>query len=182
MALPKNKRKLLAPMPDKVQALVQRLLQPNTYRQGRLLSVLATLLRDLYRVQVAIEDWDQQRLPEHLRLFCKVVDDEGKVLASGRDLQALKDRLKGQTSAIPADFSEYQQTNIQALPISLPDHVVVQTSAGPTMGFRDSAMSHPAIGPRSTTKHRCRSRWTSLCLLRLKSGMPLLVLALLNWR
>jgi ATP-dependent helicase HrpA len=134
-ALPKNKRKLLAPMPDKVQALVQRLLQPNTYRQGRLLSVLATLLRDLYRVQVATEDWDQQRLPEHLRLFCKVVDDEGKVLASGRDLQALKDRLKGQTSAIPADFSEYQQTNIQALPLSLPDHVVVQTSAGPTMGF-----------------------------------------------
>jgi hypothetical protein len=134
-ALPKNKRKLLAPMPEKVQALTQRLLRSDTYRQGRLLSVLASLLRDLYRVQVAAEDWDQERLPEHLRLFCKVIDDRGKVLASGRNLQTLKEQLKGQASDARADFSEYQKTNIRALPDSLPDHVVLQTSAGPTMGF-----------------------------------------------
>lgn len=134
-ALPKNKRKLLAPMPEKVQALTQRLLRSDTYRQGRLLSVLASLLRDLYRVQVAAEDWDQERLPEHLRLFCKVVDDRGKVLASGRNLQTLKEQLKGQASDARADFSEYQKTNIRTLPDSLPDHVVLQTSAGPTMGF-----------------------------------------------
>lgn len=152
-ALPKNKRKLLAPMPEKVKTLSQRLLHPNVYRHGRMLSVLAILLRDLYRVQIATQDWDQERLPEHLRLFCKVIDDGGKVLASGRDLQTLKDRLKGQTSDARADFSEYQKTNIQSLPYSLPDHVVLQTSAGPTMGYPGLryALSSDAVHANSKT-------------------------------
>lgn len=151
-ALPKNKRKLLAPMPEKVQVLTQRLVRNDTYRQGRLLSVLATLLRDLYRVQVAAEDWDQERLPEHLRLFCTVLDDEGRVLASGRDLQSLKERLKGQVSDARADFSEYQKTNIQSLPDSLPDHVVLQTSAGPTMGFPGLRYALSSDGPHTNNK------------------------------
>ena len=83
--LPKAKRKTLAPLPEKPETLTARLLRPETYRQGRLLSVLATLLSDLYRLQVGAEDWDVERIPEHLRLCCKVVDEKGSVLALGRD-------------------------------------------------------------------------------------------------
>ena len=134
-ALPKNKRKVLAPMPEKVAALSQRLLREDVYRQGRMLSVLATLLKDLYRVQVGAEDWDQQRMPEHLQMYCSVVDDDGKVVAAGRNLQELKDRLKDRMSSAAADFSEYQKVDIQALPDSMPEHVVLRSSAGPVMGF-----------------------------------------------
>ena len=61
--LPKAKRKTLAPLPEKIEVLTSRLLRPDTYRQGRLLSILTTLLRDLYRLQVGAEDWDVDRIP-----------------------------------------------------------------------------------------------------------------------
>ena len=110
--LPKAKRKTLAPLPEKLETLTARLLRPDTYRQGRLLSVLATLLSDLYRLQVGAEDWDVDRIPEHLRLCCKVVDEKGSVLALGRDLQVLKGKLSGAATPGQADFSEYERHGI----------------------------------------------------------------------
>lgn len=133
--LPKAKRKTLAPLPEKLEALTSRLLRPDTYRQGRLLSVLTTLLRDLYRLQVGAEDWDVERIPEHLRLCCKVVDENGSVLGAGRDLQELKGKLSGEATPAQTDFSEYERRGIQEFPESLRDHVVLQTGSGPTMGF-----------------------------------------------
>ena len=133
--LPKAKRKTLAPLPEKLEVLTSRLLRRDTYRQGRLLSALTTLLRDLYRLQVGAEDWDVERIPEHLRLCCKVVDEKGSVLGLGRDLQGLKGKLSGAATPAQADFSEYERHDIQEFPQSLPDHVVLQTDSGPTMGF-----------------------------------------------
>ena len=133
--LPKAKRKTLAPLPEKLETLTSRLLRPDTYRQGRLLSVLTTLLRDLYRLQVGAEDWDVERIPEHLRLCCKVVDENGSVLGAGRDLQELKGKLSGEATPAQTDFSEYERRGIQEFPESLRDHVVLQTGSGPTMGF-----------------------------------------------
>ena len=134
-ALPKNKRKALAPLPDKLPILISRLLRKDRYRQGRLLSSLADLVNDLFRLQIGAGDWDDQRLPEHLRLYCKVVDEQGVVQASGRDLQALKGRLNMQSSPAAVDFSDYETTDIQVFPDTLPEHIVLQTRAGPTMGF-----------------------------------------------
>ena len=133
--LPKAKRKTLAPLPEKIEVLTSRLLRPDTYRQGRLLSVLTTLLRDLYRLQVGAEDWDVDRIPAHLRLCCKVVDEKGAVLEVGRDLQELKSKLSGGSTPAQADFSDYERRGIQEFPESLKDHVVLQTDSGPTMGF-----------------------------------------------
>ena len=65
-SLPKNKRKMLAPLPEKMPQLIERLLRSQTYRQGRLLTVLSQLLRDLYRIDVTAMDWSKGRLPEHL--------------------------------------------------------------------------------------------------------------------
>ena len=142
--LPKAKRKTLAPLPEKLETLTARLLRPDTYRQGRLLSVLATLLSDLYRLQVGAEDWDVERIPEHLRLCCKVVDEKGSVLALGRDLQVLKGELSGAATPGQADFSEYERRDIQNFPASLPDHVVLQTDSGPAMGFPGLSYVEPA--------------------------------------
>jgi ATP-dependent helicase HrpA len=41
-------------------------------------------------------DWDLTRLPPHLRLSFLVVDDEDRVLAQGKDLDAIKARLAGE--------------------------------------------------------------------------------------
>ena len=134
-SLPKNKRKLLAPLPDKLPHLTKRLLQPQCYRQGRLLTALSQLLRDLHRIEVTAEDWDKERLPEHLRMRCAVVDESAKELASGRELQQIKDKLANKLVPAASDFSDYEQADIEAFPEQLPDHIVVQTAAGPTVGF-----------------------------------------------
>ena len=134
-SLPKNKRKLLAPLPDKLPHLTNRLLQPQCYRQGRLLTALSQLLRDLHRIEVTAEDWDKERLPEHLRMRCAVVDESAKELASGRELQQIKDKLANKLVPAASDFSDYEQADIEAFPEQLPDHIVVQTAAGPTVGF-----------------------------------------------
>ena len=108
-SLPKNKRKLLAPLPDKMPQLTERLLRPQTYRQGRLLTVLSQLLGDLHRIDVTAEDWDKGRLPEHLRIRCAVVDEHAKELAADRDLQQIKNKLANKLESTAADFSAYEQ-------------------------------------------------------------------------
>ena len=67
--LPKNKRRSLVPLPDKIDDLCERLLRTDVYRQGRFLAVLSGLLEDMYRLRVDAEDWDVQRLPEALVLL-----------------------------------------------------------------------------------------------------------------
>ena len=134
-SLPKNKRKLLAPLPEKLPYLTNRLLQPQCYRQGRLLTALSQLLRDLHQIEVAAEDWDKERLPEHLRMRCAVVDERARELASGRDLQQIKDKLANKFVPAATDFTSYEQADIAAFPERLPDHIVVQMAGGPTVGF-----------------------------------------------
>ena len=98
-------------------------------------------------------------MPEHLQMYCSVVDDDGKVAAAGRNLQELKDRLKGQMNSAPADFSEYQKVDIQALPI-LPEHVVLRSSAGPVMGFPGLRCVEPGEAPHGGGKTQAVRQWT----------------------
>ena len=142
-SLPKNKRKLLAPLPNKMPQLTERLLRPQTYRQGRLLTVLSQVLRDLHRIDVTAEDWDKGRFPEHLRIRCAVVDEHAKELAADRDLQQIKDKLANKLESTAADFSAYEQADIEAFPEQLPDHIVVQMSGGPTIGYPGLSFCRP---------------------------------------
>jgi ATP-dependent helicase HrpA len=92
-ALPKAKRRDLAPIADKVDELTSRLTRPDQYRKGRFLTALARLLSDLYRLKTSTEDWDRSRLPDHLLINVKVIDEQGKLVSQGRDLAVLKERL-----------------------------------------------------------------------------------------
>ena len=64
--------------------------------------MLSGLLEDLYRLRVDAGDWDRQRLPEHLRFYCRILDAEGKTIIAGRDFADLQQRLRGQQSAASA--------------------------------------------------------------------------------
>ncbi len=92
-SLPKQRRRMLVPFPDKVAEFTGALLKPGVYRQGRFLSALAGLLKDRYRVAVSEADWDRERIDPHLKIRVVVHDEAGKTLASGRDLRDLKKQL-----------------------------------------------------------------------------------------
>ncbi len=98
-SLPKAKRRLLAPVPDRVDEMLPLLTRADRYRQGRLSVALAAAVRDLFGVAVSADDWDRSRVDPHLLVNVKVVDEEGRLLAQGRDLQAQKDRFAEQVKA-----------------------------------------------------------------------------------
>jgi ATP-dependent helicase HrpA len=88
-SLPKPLRRHFVPAPDVARKLAPQL----SLAEGALPDVLA---RELWRMsgeQVASSDFDVERLPDYLRMRFEVVDAEENVLAAGRSLPALAEKL-----------------------------------------------------------------------------------------
>ena len=113
--LPKQKRKVLVPLPDTVAEISGELLKPAAYRHGRLLSALGALLSQRYRLQVAESDWDRTRVDEHLLMRVEVLSPDGRVLAAGRNLRSLKRELTGQASQDGPAQEDMERTGLTVL-------------------------------------------------------------------
>ncbi len=89
-SLPKPIRRNYVPAPDFARRFLERavpLQEPLT----------ATLARDLKRmvgVPLTADDFDWSRLPDHLRITFRIVDERRRKLAEDKDLEALKLRLR----------------------------------------------------------------------------------------
>ncbi|TQK20072.1 ATP-dependent helicase HrpA [Microbacterium sp. SLBN-154] len=60
-----------------------------------LVAGLARLIQRAASQPVTTSDFDLERIPGHLRMSFRAVDDRGRALGSDRDLEALQDRLRG---------------------------------------------------------------------------------------
>jgi ATP-dependent helicase HrpA len=89
-SLPKDLRRPLVPVPEVAAEIVPGL-RP---RRGPLLDAVSREIERARGVRVPREAWDTDRLPAHLRMNFAVVDGDGSVLAEGRDLDALRARLR----------------------------------------------------------------------------------------
>ncbi len=88
-ALPKAKRARLVPVPETAAAFCREV-EPD----GRpLTAALGEWLARTRRVETGAADWRCDRLPDHLRMNVRVIDGRGRLLAQGRDLEALQSRL-----------------------------------------------------------------------------------------
>ena len=87
--LPKQLRRLFAPAPDHARAVLARL------RAGDepLLDGLERELGHMRGVDIPRQAWELDRLPEHLTVTFRVVDETGREVASGVDLAELRRRL-----------------------------------------------------------------------------------------
>lgn len=92
-SLPKATRRHFVPTPDHAAAALSDA-QPGGGR--RLVDELSRVLHARTGVRVPPEEWDVARVPDHLRITFSVDDDRGSSLASGKDLEQLKDQLAGQ--------------------------------------------------------------------------------------
>ncbi|MUN42638.1 ATP-dependent RNA helicase HrpA [Actinomadura litoris] len=90
-SLPKQLRVNFVPAPDYARKVLGRV-APRT---EPLLDALERELTAMTSVPVAREAWDTSRLPAHLRITFRVVDDRGRALGEGTDLDELKRRLAG---------------------------------------------------------------------------------------
>ena len=94
-SLPKPLRRALVPVPDHARALLARM---ASRREGE--SLLEFLERELAQAGVPVRrgDWQLDRVPGHLVVTFRVAEG-GRVLAQGKDLEALQHRLAPQLRA-----------------------------------------------------------------------------------
>jgi ATP-dependent helicase HrpA len=87
--LPKQLRRLYSPAPDHARAVLSRL------RAGQepLLDGLERELGRMRGIDIPRDAWELDRLPEHLTVLFRVVDERGREVATGTDLEALRRRL-----------------------------------------------------------------------------------------
>ncbi|MCS5718523.1 ATP-dependent RNA helicase HrpA [Herbiconiux sp. CPCC 205763] len=73
--------------------------------KGGFLARLAALMTRLAHVPVSTDDFDRERLPDHLRVTFRVVDERGATVGVGKDLTALQARLADAARASIARLS-----------------------------------------------------------------------------
>jgi ATP-dependent helicase HrpA len=88
-SLPKRLRTMFVPAPDVARQVLVRI----DAGRGDLTGVVAAELGRIGGVSISRDDLDLSKLPPHLRLTFRVLDD-GQVLAAGRDLDELRTQLR----------------------------------------------------------------------------------------
>jgi ATP-dependent helicase HrpA len=89
--LPKDKRRLLVPIPNTVQQLLKQIEPQHT--QQHIFAILGFLLRGH---GMSAQDFSVEALPNYLLPLIKVFDAQQQLVAQGRDLEALQLRCRGQ--------------------------------------------------------------------------------------
>ncbi|MFD0821143.1 ATP-dependent RNA helicase HrpA, partial [Micromonospora zhanjiangensis] len=89
-SLPKPVRRNFVPVPDYARAALAAI----TPGQEPLLDALTRELRRMTGVTVPRDAWGLDKLPPHLRLNFRVVDEDLRPVAEGRDLPALQQQLR----------------------------------------------------------------------------------------
>ena len=84
--LPKSLRRNFVPAPDFARAFAQAELP----REESLASTLANYLKRVTGVDIAARDFDSIELPLHLLMRFRVYDENGKTLAEGRNIDAIR--------------------------------------------------------------------------------------------
>ena len=123
-ALPKHLRRLLVPAPDHARAILPAV-RAGHDRGEPLLDVLERELGARAGVVIPRDAWELAKVPPHLRLTFRVVDERGRVLGEGKDLDDLKRRLapKIRTAVATSTAPGIERTGLTSWPIDLPSHL-----------------------------------------------------------
>ncbi|HEX3782752.1 MAG TPA: ATP-dependent RNA helicase HrpA [Pseudonocardiaceae bacterium] len=92
-SLPKQLRRNFVPVPDFAAAALDRMADYDS-AQEPLLDALERELFALGGVRIPRDAWQPDKLPEHLKITFQVVDEQDKVIAEGKNLDALRQQLK----------------------------------------------------------------------------------------
>ncbi|MFL1380680.1 ATP-dependent RNA helicase HrpA [Nocardiopsis protaetiae] len=89
-SLPKPLRRNFVPVPDNAD----RALGGLTPYEGTLTAALAAELTRMAGERIGADAFDLTRVPDHLRITFRAVDDRGRALAEDKDLERLRAKLK----------------------------------------------------------------------------------------
>ncbi|MBB5827561.1 ATP-dependent RNA helicase HrpA [Micromonospora carbonacea] len=97
-SLPKAIRRNFVPVPDYARAALAAI----TPGQEPLLDALTRQLRRMTGVTVPRDAWEPGKLPAHLRVSFRVLDEENRPVAEGKDLPALQRQLRQEVRQVVA--------------------------------------------------------------------------------
>jgi ATP-dependent helicase HrpA len=128
-SLPKPLRVRLVPAPDTAKLLLDRIAP----REEHLLQALTREARALKGVHIPVEEWGLDRVPAHLRPTFRIVDEAGKGLAEGKDLEALKVKLaKPVQAAISSVAKDLETSGLTTWSVG---DIPLEVSSGAVVGY-----------------------------------------------
>ncbi|MDQ1293353.1 MAG: ATP-dependent helicase HrpA [Actinomycetota bacterium] len=141
-SLPKHFRRSFVPAPDHAAAALRNLAGDR----GSLPEDLAAELTRMAGVRIPADSWQWDRVPAHLRITFRVVDDTGKVLATGKDLSGLRCRMRPRLRTVLAQATaEIERTGLTAWTIGDLPRSVERRPAGHVL------RGYPALVDEGTT-------------------------------
>ncbi len=176
-SLPKQLRRQLVPAPDHAARVLPRL-DPDG-ADGGLRGALSDELRRTTGVLVPPDAYDVDRLPEHLRLTIRVVDADGREVATGKNLAALQDRLRQQLrSTLTEAAGRVEHSGMRAWELDEPlPRTVSTTGPGHTVtGYPALVDEGGTVGVRVLESQHVRDAVMgrgTVRLLRLTTTSPL---------
>jgi len=118
-SLPKTQRRNFVPAPEFARAFAEA----KAPRDEPLAPCLSAFLKKITGVAVNAADFDVAGLPAHLRMRFEVCDESGRVLAEGRDLEALRERWAdraraafSRNAAVPVTREDVRDWDFDAIP------------------------------------------------------------------
>jgi ATP-dependent helicase HrpA len=131
--LPKNLRRNFAPAPDHARAVLARLRDQDE----PLLDGLERELGRMKNIHIPREAWELGRLPEHLTVTFRVVDESGHEVMRGTDLEAMRRELAPKVRAeLAAAGVELERTGLTTWTIgTLPREHAIRRGRHTVTGF-----------------------------------------------
>ena len=131
--LPKNLRRNFAPAPDHARAVLARL----QVGDEPLLDGLERELGRMKNIDIPREAWELNRLPEHLTVTFRVVDEAGREVTRGTDLEALRHELAPKVRAeLAAAGSDLERRGLTTWTIgALPREHAIRRGTHVVTGF-----------------------------------------------
>jgi ATP-dependent helicase HrpA len=94
-SLPKSLRRQFVPAADTGKEIAKQL----KFGQGNFEETVARLLTRIAQEPVDANSFQQDRLPNHLRMNVRIVNEEGESLATGRNLRSIRQQIGSQASS-----------------------------------------------------------------------------------
>ncbi|MFC7549356.1 ATP-dependent RNA helicase HrpA [Plantactinospora sp. GCM10030261] len=176
-SLPKAVRRNFVPVPDFARAALAAI------RPGAepLPDALTRELRRMTGVTVSRDAWDPAKLPAHLRLNYRVLDERNQPVAEGRDLPALQRQLRAEVRQVVADAApEVARTGLTEWSIGTLPRTIEQNRAGyPVTAYPALVDEGTSVGVKvfDTPAEQDAAHWAGTRrLLRLTVASPAKIL------
>ncbi|MFG1657089.1 ATP-dependent RNA helicase HrpA [Micromonospora chersina] len=141
-SLPKPIRRNFVPVPDYARAALAQL----PAGEEPLLDALARQLRRMTGVTVPPDAWDLGKLPPHLRVTFRVLGEDDKPVAEGKDLPALQRELRQEVrQVVAAAAPDVARTGLTGWDIGTLPRTIEQVRAG------YAVTAYPALVDEGTT-------------------------------